>query len=371
MSEILEPELTDAIANAATIASIEKAKAKKKQALFSVLIGLGSTIGLLLLLTVFVKFTIPPEKALIGVYLPAGTEEEEVSETKPVVMPPPVEELPVFTEATDVNIQVDSVEFDIPDIEVEDIEATEQEFTVAEDSFEGLDLGDLETGVQDLFAMPRPPESVVFVIDYSLSMKSAGKKGGEKKIDLAKKELAKAIKKLANGTKYQIIFFGGPYWLAEDTVTVDKDRFVSTRTDSKGNKFTRKNDLTWLNKHGKPTPIKLDYIEASNTTLAKSVEQVIAHPMSLGTKWKAPIELGLSLKPEVIYFMSDGASAEKDIEKLGDLAAKQDTVIHAIAFMIAEQHQARMATLSEKSGGLFSIVNADGSHKVQNLDDFK
>lgn len=351
----------EAIAHSEELAIVEKSKAKKKQLILSIIIGVGTTLAILGFLTLFVKFIIPDEPAVLSIYS-ASAPAKVVKQEKPKKIPPPTAEIPIVSTNTNATVTIETPEIDIPEIDIEEIDLEAEDFEMSIDDFGGLELDGLDSDMSSMFAQVKAPKSVVFVIDYSLSMKG-------RKNELAKEELSKALKRLKNGTKYQIIFFGSPFWLAEDKVTVNPaNRFVDDRIDINGNAYKRKGRDLWLNTDGEAVPINIQYRMANDVTLNESVQHVLDNPMTLGTAWINPLKLALTLKPEVIYFMTDGAGGKlAEAEQLAKEAEAVNTVINTIAFMIPESVQNIMLSMAELSGGLFTVVNKNGEHEIKNL----
>ena len=93
---------------------------------------------------------------------------------------------------------------------------------VVETPVESLDFGDGDDfgggwgssgdsssgGGTSFFGQKSKAERIAFVIDYSKSMKA------QKRVDIMKEELSKSLQDLPAGTKYQMIFFAGPAWVA-------------------------------------------------------------------------------------------------------------------------------------------------------------
>ncbi|GEM_PF-2752529 len=351
----------EAIAQSEELALKEEAKAKKKRVFLSGIIGLGATLAILGILTLFVKFIIPDEPAILSVYSGAPPA-KVVKQEKPKKIPPPTAEIPIVSTNTNASVTIDIPEIEIPEIEIDEVDLESEDFEMSLDDFVGLELDGLDSDMSSMFAQARAPKSVVFVIDYSLSMRG-------RKIELAKKELAKAVKRMKNGTKYQIIFFGGPVWLAEDKVTLGKEHpvFVETRTDINGNTYKRKGSI-WVDSKGNEAAIDIKYRVANDATIAESIKHVQENPMSFGTRWVEPVELGLSLKPELIYFMTDGTGGnQQQMEGLAKKAESQNTVINSIAFMISERLEKPILTVAEMTGGLFTVVDKKGEHEIKNL----
>ena len=76
--------------------------------------------------------------------------------------------------------------------------------------------------------------------------------------------------------------------------------------------------------------------------------------------------LKMDPRPEVIFFMTDGAcgkSSEEIAEKIAKSAKRKDIKINAIAMMDPSARDA-MGSLAEITGGQFSMVEKSGKTKV-------
>jgi hypothetical protein len=70
--------------------------------------------------------------------------------------------------------------------------------------------------------------------------------------------------------------------------------------------------------------------------------------------------------PDVIYFMTDGASggeSEKLAKTIGSLAKNRGIKINTIAMMVPSAKEA-MGEMAKRSGGQFSVVNENGTTEV-------
>jgi len=79
---------------------------------------------------------------------------------------------------------------------------------------------------------------IVFVIDYSLSMKS------KNKIGLLKNELKKSIASLADGIEFELIFFAGPAWVGGSTIKDPNSNKKSVISEG-GDQFVWRSNTVW------------------------------------------------------------------------------------------------------------------------------
>ena len=269
-------------------------------------------------------------------------------------------EIPIVSNNTNTTVTIETPEIDIPEIDIEVVELEVDDFEMEIDDFGELTLDGLDSDLSSMFAQTKAPKSVIFVIDYSISMKG-------KKFELAKKELTTAIKRLKNGTKYQLIFFSDPFWLAEDKLTLIKN-WAEERTSIKGDIYKRHKHDQWMDTQGNVVPIDIQYRVANDITLNESLAHIQKNPLSLGTRWIKPLRLALTLNPQVIYFMTDGSGGSlKQAEEIAREAENANTIIHTIAFMIPEKVENIMLSMANLSGGLFTSVNKNGEHEIKNL----
>ncbi|QJE96262.1 vWA domain-containing protein [Luteolibacter luteus] len=197
---------------------------------------------------------------------------------------------------------------------------------------------------------------VAYVIDYSGSMRGKREK-------LMRAELSKSVQNLASTMQYQLIFFCGPVWIAGDQfkteengdvlITHGKDKYRWKRGAAPG---------SWEPKGRTP---KAEWLTADSATVEQSVKFIKETELQSGTHWVAPLEMALAMKPapQVIFFMTDGASpgtTEEDIRRLGKRAKSLKVTINTMAMMEPKAEEG-MKELARLSGGSFTIIDADGS----------
>lgn len=110
------------------------------------------------------------------------------------------------------------------------------------------------------------------------------------------------------------------------------------------------------------------WLKGTKRNLDESLSFIQKTPLIWGTAWEAPLELALKMdpKPEVIFFMTDGASGddpERIAKRIAHRAKRMDIKINAIAMMDPSARDA-MGSLSEITGGQFSMVNQSGKTEV-------
>jgi hypothetical protein len=200
------------------------------------------------------------------------------------------------------------------------------------------------------------------VVDVSASMSAA-------QFRLMKSELTKALEGLPSRTQYQVIFFSGPVWFAEQAV----DREGRNRAVVHGHRGKK---LVWESEEGRADgfafvggdeamPVQ-PWRKANPSQIRQTVRAVEAVQKSYGTSWRQPLRMALSMdpKPEVIYFMTDGAvrdaaGAVKEISRWNRRGPKKAAIFTTA--MMEPRAAEQLHELARKNGGTFSKVLEDGS----------
>ncbi len=202
---------------------------------------------------------------------------------------------------------------------------------------------------------------IAFVVDVSASMSN-------QQLQLMKDELTRSLRGLPSGTSYQVIFFSGPVWFAEQEIAFEG----RTRAIVKGPGGKK---LVWESQSGasgfqfgngrQALPVQ-PWRLAKPGTLSQSIRSVESVRRSFGTTWRQPLRMALTMdpKPEVIYFMTDGVvnKADEDVREITRLnrrgAGKAKIFTTA---MMQPKAAKQLYELADNNGGSFSIVRADGS----------
>jgi len=201
-------------------------------------------------------------------------------------------------------------------------------------------------------------DRIAYVIDYSQSMK------GEKD-QLMRDELTKSVSGLGPGTKFQMVFFSGPAWVAGSEVKGDNSASVVKGKGGHSFKWFGKNSHEWK-PEGKRQ--KVEWMDVTSKQLEESLAVITESKLSSGTDWTNPLEMVFDMEPppQIIFFMTDGAMSGRDMMGLSkDLAAKaksKDIVVNSIALMEPKAEES-MLELAKRTGGVFTIVDKDGKSR--------
>ncbi len=200
-------------------------------------------------------------------------------------------------------------------------------------------------------------ERIAYVIDYSGSMNGVKDK-------LMREELTKSIKGIKAGTKFQMIFFSGPAWVAGSVATASNggNGLVKAESGKKEYKWTGKGAHDWK-PVGNRQPV--EWLEMSTKQLKKSLDVIKDSKLVWGTDWEDPLEMAFDMDPppQMVFFMTDGQMSGRDMvglsKELASKASSKGIVVNSIAMMEPKAEEA-MAELAERTGGQFTIIDKDG-----------
>ena len=87
-----------------------------------------------------------------------------------------------------------------------------------------------------------------------------------------------------------------------------------------------------------------------------------------GTIWTPPLEMAMSMDPppQIIFFMTDGATGGNVVEEAKKIAAKaksKQIIINTVA-MMQPKAEAAMKELAKRTGGQFTMVEQGGKVKL-------
>lgn len=220
----------------------------------------------------------------------------------------------------------------------------------------------LGLGSTTFFGNQSDGNRIAFVVDVSASMSND-------QFTLMKAELTRSLMGLSPGTRYQVIFFSGPVWFAGQRVNRE-GRHRAVIDGPRGKK------LVWESADGsadgfrfadgqQPLPAE-PWRTASPGSIRQTTRDVDAVGKSFGTSWHMPLQMALSMdpKPDVIYFMTDGAvrdaaTAVKDISQWNRRGGKKAKIFTTA--MMEPKAAEQLYELARKNGGSFSKVLKDGT----------
>jgi hypothetical protein len=254
----------------------------------------------------------------LAAYLGNGIEEIPLDES-------PLDAIKLEVTATDSAEAMDSVRlFDVATIATADVAALDalSENSAVASGFEGLALagsgdreGELGEGSAEFFGIGGYGQSFVYVVDCSGSM------GENRKFERAVYELMQSIEQLHSDQRYFVIFYSDAAYPmdADEPVLATEEEFARTRR--------------WI-----------DHIRPEGGT----------HPLPA-------LLFALSLRPDAIYFLSDGKFDLVAIHQLrhhnrpNKRLATRQIPIHTIAF-VDRATEGLMRTIARNSGGQFRFV---------------
>ncbi len=227
----------------------------------------------------------------------------------------------------------------------------------------GLGFGGAGTGLGTVsfFGNEAEGEHVAFAVDVSASM------SGEQ-FQLMKRELARSLEGLQPGSKYQVIFFSGPVWFAGQKIERE-GRNRAVVSGHRGRKLVWESDGRadgFVFADGKqPMPVE-PWRHVSPSSIRQTKREIASVNKSFGTSWELPLSMALSMdpKPDVIYFMTDGAvrdaaSAVQEISKMNRRGGRKAKIFTTA--MMEPKAAEQLYELARKNSGTFSKVNQDGS----------
>jgi len=199
-------------------------------------------------------------------------------------------------------------------------------------------------------------QRVVFIVDVSASLSS-------QQFTMIKNELTKSLKRLAPSVNFQVIFFSGPAWFAEDEQSV-KNKVHTIIHKGKNYVWKTNGGASRYYIESEKDLYTSPWIIATQGNIKKIGRRIEAVRKSFGTDWRHPLKMALQMKPsaDVIYFLTDGAvgngqQAVDEVIKLNKRGPKAK--IYTIS-MMQPRAEDLLKDLAERSGGEFSIVMGDG-----------
>ncbi|MCB1064489.1 MAG: hypothetical protein KDN20_16415 [Verrucomicrobiae bacterium] len=238
-----------------------------------------------------------------------------------------------------------------------------------------FDMGE-DGGMVSFFGAKSVSKKVIFVVDFSASMR------GEKD-KLMRKELAKSVESLPNGVQYQIILFSGPAWYAgQETSKAKKiDEHIGHIVKDGRKEYVWYEGWDKSQRHGGGKSSALyhfsegedklpssEYITATRANLKKSLKALDDTPLSFGTDWRWPLRMAINMEPDTIYFMTDGSfstakgvSKKEMIDELLTLNRKKGKAsINTICMMVLNA-RTELEQLADGTRGEFTLVLEDGT----------
>lgn len=344
VSNYASPEAKDALRR-------QRRNASLSSVLIAILVVvlLGMTLALIFLPGYFV------ETASIVTYN-AGRQEEEKLEKREV--PRQVKRQPSAPSSSMARVIASTTPsptaIPVPDVNVPD---PSTDFGSGDDFGDGWGSGDGAGGGggTTFFGQTSAAERVAFVIDFSASMNGSREA-------LMRAELKKSLEKMVPGTKFQMVFFAGPAWVAGNRLK--SNRKTAEVKGNGGHKYDWRcggGAHSWQPVGKRQIP---EWLEATDGNISKAQKHVKETKLVWGTIWKPPLEMALSMEPcpQVIYFMTDGSAGKgsgQTAKTIGTRARSKGITINCVAMMEPRAH-ADMLELAKRTDGQFTKVLKGG-----------
>jgi hypothetical protein len=183
--------------------------------------------------------------------------------------------------------------------------------------------------------------------------------------------------------EYALIFFGGPAWFAgqkpgesglegqwEANVVQDGSRryvWYEGWSEKERHGGSRTSALYHYSLGEQNLPAGR-YRKATESNLRQTVKHIEQTPLVFGTDWRWGLKMAMNMKPDNIFFMTDGAfgtgpgvTKEDMIRDLLDYNRKRgNSRINTVCMMVLQARK-ELEQLARESKGEFSLVLQDGS----------
>lgn len=212
-------------------------------------------------------------------------------------------------------------------------------------------LANINLSQIDFFSTRDKAESVCFIVDYSKSMKDKIKDSKVTREQLMRENLSASLQKINDQVMVSIIFFSGPAWLAGSSESQARKQYTDNGDDWHGWRAKENATLEQPKWHR--------FSDAYRREIIKTVQ---SEKLTGGTVWQNPLRLAMQLEPapDVIFFLTDGATSEVDVEETLELVGEwkkknPDLRIHTIA--LGEPKAASgMRRIAGRTGGQFKLI---------------
>jgi len=202
-------------------------------------------------------------------------------------------------------------------------------------------------GGSSFFGTPRQGRRVVYVVDFSESMRSDAEGGGTR-LDALKKELVRSIDALKEGMSFNVIFFSHNAWTINEAGPNDG----------------------WNGLNETPA---VPWNPATDRIKAVYREKIHSMGTGHGTVWYSPLKMALSMTPvpNTIYMLSDGEPTDLDdvLSRIDEMNPHEIPVDTIVLETPGEPAQA-MLELAEETGGGFTVVYKGKAHSGRSATKF-
>ena len=189
-----------------------------------------------------------------------------------------------------------------------------------------------------------------FIIDYSASM-------GKEQLMVMKNELIKTLSAFNRNIQVSLIFFSGPAW---DAGSYD---YVDPKVEAKNWLGQGAHNFSPAQGYKPPTP---KWLNVTPSNRAKFEDRILQTPTSFGTDWRQPFTLvyNMSQQPQVIYFMTDGATQNPE-QTLEMVKRNKRIQVNPIAFGIPNKDaEIPLQEMAKMTRGEFKSYSKDEINRM-------
>ena len=232
-----------------------------------------------------------------------------------------------------------------------------QNFGIGDGWGKGANFGSGQKGGSiGFFGSRSVAERVVFAVDVSGSL-------SKMQFSMIKRELIKSLDRLAPSVEYQVIFFSGPAWFAEDEQSV-KNRTHTVVHDGKEYIWNTQGGASRYYIESREDLYSSSWIRASQRNIRKTINRVELVKKSFGTDWRHPLKMALNMNPspDVIYFLTDGVvgNGQQAVDEVIKMNKRGPRAKIFTISMMQPKAEDLLKDLADRSGGDFSIVLQNG-----------
>lgn len=225
----------------------------------------------------------------------------------------------------------------------------------------GMGIGSAK-GVS-FFGFTTPLDRVVFILDFSNSMKA-------NQMDLVVAEMGKTLSKLPPRSQYQVILFAGGARFAGSRWKIDQQRgdlrntYAVHRSRTKYRFFSPNGVASDWAFEGKNEELPSDdWIDSTPLHTRETMKDLEGKDRWFGTDWRWPFKMALNMSPapKTIIFMTDGTGGADVDLILGYNKEKKANASINTFLMHTSSGAPAMQRLAQETGGRFHIVFNDGT----------
>ena len=216
------------------------------------------------------------------------------------------------------------------------------------------------------FGLSSPLDRVVFVLDFSASMK-------KNQVELVVNEMGKTLKLLPMRAQYQVVIFAGGAKFADRNWKVEQpstfERIMVQRGKNKFRFFSPTKSHTDYAFDGTDEELpKDDWLNSNPVNVKRTMEELEKKETWGGTDWRWAFKVALNMTPapKVVYFMTDGLGGS-NVPMILEYNQKKAKATLNTFLMHTSAGAPLMHEIATKTGGRFTIVKNDGSTIASDL----